>query len=368
MFIDQKNRKVYFTRRQMLKGAGAAAGALAAGSVLRESLKTLGQLADPNPAHAATFYKGADISWSQQMVANGYFFKNASGQGTSGNNDAQINYLLSILKSYGVNAIRLRTWVNPSSDPVNGNCDQAETVHMAFLCKEMGMAVDIDFHFSDTWADAGHQVIPAAWASLSFSQCESALGTYVFNFMKALQSVGVTPTWVQLGNEENSGICHPTGTLSKPSQMTGLIMAGYNNVKAVFSSAQCIIHLAQPQNSSGVTNMLNAYQENGGKWDVTGFSSYAQGGNVPGIVTAMQGFQNQYGKPVMQVETGGPVSNSSETASSLTAFVQGVRNFGGLGVFYWEPEVYSPFDSYGSGAWETTGEPDTTIMNAFEAA
>jgi len=370
--MSSKNPSLSFhlSRRQLLKGAGATAGALAAGSILKGSLNTVESLVNPAPVKAASFYKGADISWAQQMAATGYWWRDASGnQPPSGTNaDGNINFLLGVLKSYGVNAIRLRTWVNPSSDPVNGHCSQSETVHMAYLCVQQGMAVDIDFHFSDSWADAGHQVIPAAWAGLSYSKCESALGTYVYNFMKALNSAGVTPTWVQLGNEENSGICHPTGSLSNGAQMTGLIMAGYNNVKAVFASAQCIIHLAQPQKTSGVTNMLNAYQSNGGRWDITGFSSYASGGNVPGIISAMQGFQSQYGKPVMQVEFGGPVSKSSTTASSLTAFVQGVRNFGGHGVFYWEPEVYSPFDSYDSGAWETNYEPDTTIMNAMKSA
>ena len=35
MMFDKHSRKVYFTRRQMLKSSGAVAGALALGSVLR---------------------------------------------------------------------------------------------------------------------------------------------------------------------------------------------------------------------------------------------------------------------------------------------------------------------------------------------
>ncbi len=370
--MTKKNPPLSFhlSRRQVLLGAGATAGALAAGTILKGPLNMAKSLVNPVPVQASTFYKGCDISWAQQMAATGYWWKNASGQypppGT--NADGNINYLLGVLKSYNINAIRLRTWVNPSSDPVNGHCSQSEIVHLAYLCKEQGMAIDIDFHFGDTWNDVGHQYPPAAWSSMSYTQMESALGTYVYNFMKALEAVGVTPTWVQLGNEENSGICHPTGTLSDPSQMTGLIMAGYNNVKAVFSGCATIIHLAQPQNSSGVTDMLDAYMSHGGKWDVTGFSSYASGSNVPGIITAMQGFQSQYGKPVMQVEFGGNLSSPGATATAATQFIQGVRNFGGLGVFYWEPEEYSPFCTYGAGAWETNREPDTTVFNAIKSA
>jgi arabinogalactan endo-1,4-beta-galactosidase len=358
MFVDKKNRRVYFTRRQMLKGAGAAAGALAAGSVLKEPLKTLGQLADPNPAQAATFYKGADVSWLQQMEANGYKFFTTSGVQED---------CLTILKSYNVNAIRLRTWVNPSSDPVNGHCSQSETIAMAVTCKNAGLPIIVDFHFGDTWNDVGHQNPPAAWASFSYSQMLTAVQNYVSGFMKAMQSAGVTPGWVQTGNEINSGLLHPVGGVNFPSQMTGLINTAHDQIKAVFPNTPVIVHLAQPQKSSGITTMLNAFTSNGGKWDILGFSSYGSSSLASGLATTMINFGKQYGKPVMQVETGGPTS-SSGTPTAVTEYIQGIRNGGGLGVFYWEPEVYAPFDTYGSGAWNTNGEPIAAIMNAVKNA
>ncbi|MGA3129536.1 MAG: glycosyl hydrolase 53 family protein [Terracidiphilus sp.] len=357
----------HLSRRQVLKGAGATAGAFAAGSLIGGSLKSAEELLNPAPVKAATFYKGCDISWAQQMANYGYFWKNASDQGTTGSADTQINYLCSILKSYNINAIRLRTWVNPSTDPVNGCCNQADTVAMAYLMKEMGLPVDIDFHFGDTWNSVGTQNPPAAWANMTLSQMESALGTYVYNFMEALKASGVTPTWVQLGNEINSGICHPLGGVNYPSQMTALLMAGYNNVKAVFPSAQCIIHLAQPQDSGPIETFMSAYDGNGGKLDILGFSSYGSSSLAVSLANDMLGFGKTYGKPVMQVEFGGPVS-SSGTATAATEYIQTLRNGGGLGVFYWEPECYSPFCTYTEGAWETTEEPDTAIMNAIQSA
>ncbi len=181
--------------------------------------------------------------------------------------------------------------------------------------------------------------------------------------MKAMEAAGVTPGWVQLGNETNSGICHPVGALSNPSQMTGLIMAGYNSVKSVFPNVPCIIHLAQPQDN-GIEPFFNAYVANGGKWDITGFSSYGSGSEVPGIVADMANYQTMYQHPVMQVEFGGPANNPSGTESSLKEYINGVNDFGGLGVFYWEPEVYAPFSGYASGAWQTDGRP-TTALNGF---
>jgi arabinogalactan endo-1,4-beta-galactosidase len=103
---DETNAKQdNISRRTLLKAAAAGASALALGSAFASS-----------PAEAATFIKGADISWLPQMEANGYTFNNASGVQQD---------LLTILKGYGINAIRLRTWLNPSSDPANGHCSES---------------------------------------------------------------------------------------------------------------------------------------------------------------------------------------------------------------------------------------------------
>jgi arabinogalactan endo-1,4-beta-galactosidase len=69
MMFDKQSRKVYLTRRKMLKNAGAVAGVLAVGSAFRGT-----------PAAAAsTFYKGADVSWLPQMEATGYKFYTDAG-------------------------------------------------------------------------------------------------------------------------------------------------------------------------------------------------------------------------------------------------------------------------------------------------
>ncbi|MFI6789539.1 hypothetical protein ACIBG4_19660 [Nonomuraea sp. NPDC050383] len=59
----------------------------------------------------------------------------------------------------------------------------------------------------------------------------------------------------------------------------------------------------------------------------------------------------------MQVEYGGPLNKPAQVRDSLRAFVTGLKSFGGLGVFSWEPEVYAPFATYGSGAWDPAPRP-----------
>jgi arabinogalactan endo-1,4-beta-galactosidase len=332
-------------RRTVLLGAAAATGAA-----------TLGLATTAAPAQAASFIRGADISWMPQMEANGYYWLDKNGVRRD---------LFTILKQYGISAVRLRTFVNPSSSPTDGHCSLDECAALAVRCKNAGFQILIDLMFGDTWNSVGTQTPPAAWASLSYADMRQAMYDYVYHAMNVLKYNSVTPAWVQIGNEINSGICRPTGGVGKPAQMTGLLMAAHDMVKQVFPSTAVVIHLAQPQNLASIQTMLNAYVANGGQWDVTGLSSYAQGGNVAGVLTNMQAIQSQYGKPVMQVEYGGPVTKPAQVRDSLKAFVAGVQGFGGLGTFYWEPEGYSPFTSYGSVAWDAATRMPTAALDGF---
>ena len=144
------------SRRTVLKGSVATAGVVAAASAFAE----LGP-----PAEAATtFVKGADVSWAPQMEAAGYSWKNAKGQTQD---------LLAILKGYGISAIRLRTFVNPSSSRTDGHCSITEVAAFAKRVKAAGMQIMLDYIFGDTWNSAGHQDPPAAWRNMSYSQMGS---------------------------------------------------------------------------------------------------------------------------------------------------------------------------------------------------
>src|SRR2546430_10871141 len=63
-----------------------------------------GPTTTPPPSNP-TFAKGADISWLTQMEASGYKFYNSAGSAMDG---------MELIKSLGINAIRLRVWVNPA--------------------------------------------------------------------------------------------------------------------------------------------------------------------------------------------------------------------------------------------------------------
>src|SRR3954453_11146411 len=333
------------SRSALLTGTAAGAGAVALG---------VGGFAPA--ALAATFVKGADVSWLPQMEAKGYVWNNSAGVRQD---------VFTILKGYGITAISLRTWVNPSSDPANGHCSIDETAQLALRAKNAGLQVLIGFHFGDTWNSVGVQNPPAAWATMTYSQMLQAMYDYVYHSCNVIKYYGVTPAWVKIGNETNSGICKPTGSISKPAQMTGLLNAAYEMSKQVFPSTPVLVHLAQPQNLASIQTFLNAYRDNGGKWDITGLSSYAQGSNVAGVLANMQTIQSAYGKPIMQVEYGGPANKPTQVRDSLRTFITGIKAFGGLGTFFWEPEGYAPFTSYASTAWDAAPRRPTAALDGF---
>jgi arabinogalactan endo-1,4-beta-galactosidase len=339
------------SRRTLLKATTATAGTIAAAAAL-------GELASPAEA-ATSFVKGVDISWAPQMEAHGYSWKNAGGQTQD---------LLTILKGYGITAVRLRTFVNPSSDPANGHCGINEVAAYAKRVKAAGMSVMLDYMFGDTWNSVGVQNPPAAWKNMSYSQMRAAIGSYVGQTMNVMRSNGVLPTWVQIGNEINSGICRPVGSVSNPSQMTGLLNAAYTEVKAVSPSTTVCIHLAQPQKYDSMTTFFSRYAAGGGKWDMSVFSSYGSASLASGIVGNMQKIAAAYGKPFLQSEFGGQVGKASATESALVAYIKALKAAGGQGIFYWEPECMSPFTGYSMGAWDSSTRKPTAIMDGFTQA
>ncbi len=292
------------------------------------------------------------------MEAHGYTFKNAAGTTQD---------CLTILKGLGIDSVRLRTFVNPSSDPSNGHCSDAETAALAKRCKAAGLRVMIDLHFGDTWNSVGVQNPPAAWAGKTYAQTLQLMYDYVYHTMNVIKGQGVTPEWVQIGNEINTGICRPVGAVSNPAQMTGLLNAAYDMVKQVFPSCKVIIHVAQPQGTTAQP-LLDAYKANGGKWDITGCSSYASKSNQPGVQTAVQNLRTRFGKPVIMVEVGGAVTKANETYDTIKLWLAGITSMSGSsgGVFYWEPEGYSPFTSYNMTAWDAATKEPTHAMDAFK--
>lgn len=331
---------------------------------------------------ASNFVYGADIGWLNQLEDMGIKWQNPSGV----EKDA-----LQILSEFGVNAIRLRVFVNPPSSytwqktPTEtcllGYADKTGVVWMAQRAKALGMKIMIDFHYSDHFADPAYQDKPAAWANYSFNQLKTAVYNHTYDVMSALANVGVYPEWVQVGNEINSGLLWPDGRYDNFSQMTQLLNSGYDAVKAVSPSSKVVTHLANGHNNSTFRwffdNFITTY---GGKTDVIGMSyypywigtDYTQ--SINSLASNLNDMVSRYGKEVMVVEVGGLESNPTNTYNMLKAVVEKVKSVPGnkgLGVFYWEPEANSGVlpDAYPLGATTKISSNVlrfTTALNAFK--
>lgn len=325
----------------------------------KQSSPTIAPAPTPTPT-IDSFVKGADVSWLTQMEASGKKFYNSAGTETE---------CMALLKSLGTNTIRLRVWVNPS----NSYNASADVVAKAVRAKNLGLRIMIDFHYSDTWADPANQTKPAAWALQTITQLQTSVATHTTDVLTALKNAGVTPEWVQVGNETNNGMLWPEGKAStNMANFAALITSGYNAVKAVFSNAKVIVHISNGWDNSLFRWIFDGLKTNNAKWDVIGMSLYPDPTtwstmNV-NCLTNINDMISRYGKEVMITEVGMSWDYPTESKAFMTDLIaktKAVANNKVLGVLYWEPQSYGSWQGYTKGAFDNSGKP-TIALDAFK--
>jgi arabinogalactan endo-1,4-beta-galactosidase len=318
----------------------------------------------PTPT-VSTFAKGADVGWLPQMEATGYKFYNTDGSQKD---------CLQLLKDRGINAIRLRVWVNPSNDKASGHCSKEETVVMAVRAKKLGMRIMIDFHYSDTWADPAKQAKPAAWANHSFSELLNDVYNHTFDVLSALKTAGVTPEWVQVGNEIPGGMLWPEGNTSNWSQLAQLLNKGYDATKTINPNIKVIVHVDEGNNNAKFRWFFDNAKANNVKYDVIGLSYYPYWikkdykETVADLEFNLKDMASRYNKEVMVVEVGGEYDKVQNTFDMLVATIKAVKNVPnnkGLGVIYWEPQGEKSWSGYSLSAWQSDGKP-SMALDAFK--
>lgn len=311
------------------------------------------------------FAKGADVSWLPQMEATGYRFYDTDGKEKD---------CLQLLKERGMNTIRLRVFVNPSQDKTNGHCSKEETVAMALRAQKAKIRIMIDFHYSDTWADPAKQAKPAAWANLSFDALQKKVYEHTFDVLTALKKAGVTPEWVQVGNEIPGGMLWPDGSTNNWAQLAQLLNKGYEATKAVNAKIKVIVHVDEGNNNEKFRWFFDKATEHQVKYDVIGLSYYPfwikkdYSETIADLQKNLNDMASRYQKEVMVVEVGGVDEQVQNTKELLTATIKAVRavpNNKGLGVLYWEPQGAKSWSGYGLSAWQPDGKP-SPALDAFK--
>ena len=341
------------------------------------------------------FYKGADISWATEMESKGHRFYNNKGQERE---------CTALMKEYGMNAIRLRVWVDPSKH--DNWCNKEDVLVKAKRAKALGMEVMVDFHYSDWWADPAKQNIPASWKGHSFEEMKKDLAGHTQEVLQLLKDNGITPKWVQVGNETTNGMLWSVQTNEQgweikdengqtiitesmghanrnPEQYAGFFKAGYEAVKAIFPEAIVIVHLDNGFDADLYDWNLGILTSHGTKFDMIGMSLYPYWAEmyhnqtaeqtISGCMANIKRVSAKYGCEVMIVETGmlcadeqGKLASASvleEGYQQLVRIIKESKEIGCKGVFYWEPECKP--SQYKLGAFTEDGRP-TRIMDAFK--
>jgi arabinogalactan endo-1,4-beta-galactosidase len=158
---------------------------------------------------AYPFYTGADISLETFMQQENVVFKD--------NNVAAP--MDQILYDSGANMFRLRIFVNPQTSYTNSNSGAIQsTAYDIALAQQIkaddpGANLLLDFHYSDTWADPGHQTKPSSMSGdTTLAALETDITTYTQNTLTAFENANVMPNMVQIGNETTDGMLWQTGS------------------------------------------------------------------------------------------------------------------------------------------------------------
>lgn len=286
---------------------------------------------------------------------------------------------IATMRAMGMNAVRLRVWVNHST----GWSNKADMLSLAKRAAKQGQRIMIDIHYSDFFADPAHQTIPAAWQNYDYPTMLEAVREHTLDVLNALKEKGVKPEWVQIGNETPNGMLWPMGRVNKDEgnweQYAGFTAMGYKAAKEVFSDIIVIVHVDNAYEQRDW--FWQSMSEHGGLWDMIGLSHYPMMSAWNGGKSWQQ--MNELAEEnikrlirdwhckVMIAEVG-TFANDPTSATVMADFIDRITAIDSCaGIFYWEPEAYGGWrpaeyiplgwGSYGMSAFTEEGEPSETL-------
>jgi arabinogalactan endo-1,4-beta-galactosidase len=325
-------------------------------------------------APAQSFMAGTDLSLLS------FFESNAISYKTNG----QAGDAISILKNQGVNCVRLRLFTSSAAqaqaDPYDYINNLTYTVPLAVRVKNAGLKFLLDFHYSDTWADPGHQAVPAAWTNFTFPQLVQEMHDYSSNCIATFKAAGAMPDYVQVGNEITSGLLWPFGevggsyeTPAQWSQFAQLLNAAIQGVKDAAGTGppQIIIHIDRGGDWATTKwffdNLISTQHV---QFDIIGQSYYPFfHGPLTNLNLCLTNAAARYDKPLMVAETAFPWTNSVWTTNifgipgttngqaqfvvALAEVVKSVPNNLSAGIFWWSAE-YQALHGVNEAGYYTT--------------
>lgn len=322
---------------------------------------------DPNPTNddddpivpVDTYIRAADMSFLPLIESEGTVYFNTNNQQENA---------LTTLKNAGCNTIRIRLW----KDPIDAQSGFTQVKAFAQRVKQAGMKVWLTVHYSDTWADPGHQTTPETWNGLSFANLKNEMVAYTETIMTEIQ-----PDIIQIGNEINSGLLWPSGHLiNNESQCLELLNAASTAIRAKSTTTKIMLHYAGI--GAGATWFFNKMSPV--NYDYIGLSYYPvwHGKNLSEVQSTIQSLGQTHNKKVIIAETAYPFTLGWEdwtnnivglenqlipaypaTPEGQKNFLQAIKNLVqqseyGLGFAYWGSEwiAFRGNESTNGSSWE----------------
>lgn len=294
---------------------------------------------DPEFLELPAYIKGCDLAFLPEIRKDGIVFKDLSGAAEDP---------LATLHKAGMNAVRLRLWHRSG-----GNYDLFDVGDFSAELRDLKLPVWLTIHYSDTWADPGAQLKPAAWANLDFETLKDSMYQYTFRVAARLQ-----PAMLQIGNEINQGLLWPEGHISNVYQMRALLAEGIRACRTASPKTKIMLHYAGHQNALQFFEPFKNLD-----FDYIGLSYYPiwHGKSLSSLGGSISSLTEAYGKKVIIAETSYPFSfgwadwtnnvlgdqtqiisdyqaSPDGQAAYLNALDETVLQAGGMGWCYWGAE------------------------------
>ena len=310
-------------------------------------------------------YVGGDISMLPKYEEAGVVYKDKSGN--------TVSDVLGFFNEEGLNAMRVRLFVDPSNDNDKAVCQDLEYVKaLGKRIKDAGMKLILDFHYSDTWADPGKQWTPNAWKDMTDEQLKDTIYGYTKYCLEQMVAAGATPDFIQTGNEisygmlwgtkaavggNNTNRCYTNSPQANWTRFINLLKKAGQACREVCADAKIIIHSERTRKPSVLTDFFDRMTNASLDYDIIGLSYYpAYHGSLEDLETALTTLEGKnYGKDIMIVETGysyawalgntefdytGTYPYTEEGQRQFTAdLVAKLNNHDSVkGLFWWWPE------------------------------
>lgn len=316
---------------------------------------------------AKKFYVGADLSALP-------IYEQRGAQFTKG---GQAGEVLTLFRAEGMNAVRLRLFVDPKPEGIVDN-SLDYTVALARRVKAAGHAFLLDLHYSDTWADPQKQFKPAAWEPLPFDELVARVGAYTREVLARFEREGLRPDFVQIGNEITNGTLWPDGRVTfgaSPEEdaaawgrLAAILRAGLEAVPTGPGQPQRMLHIECGGDLAKSLWWFRHAREAGLDYDLIGLSYYPDWhGDLATYRLTLAALAEEFRKPIHVVEAGYPwrptpkwlekknmdwpltPEGQAQFLADVVQAVQEIPHGLGAGVWYWHPESIQLPGHY---AWE----------------